>query len=548
MFRRIALILVLSAFTQHVFCNDSVNELRRSIRAAPDSARAAILVSIARLYQSENVDSCMYYAERATETAYLTHQYRALIDSETILSQIALQRRNYLRATGHQRTILEMATRLRNWDLVMEGNVAIARTWMLRGNFAEAVEFLKDGLEIAKDRSNLDFQKIFCQALVDAYRSLRLINNVIEYYAMLLEVSLAIDAEVFNNQITALQNELDIFTSESLEKLEQQQSRSSKILAIINILWAILVTAALLAFYLWFKYKYKPDIVKKQKEIGIVVNEYDSIRHSQKRIFQFLNDHTNKNIDSLSKKIKDFIVKHNKIPAKAVNNLKIINNEIFSVFGFLKDFMILSQIRSEFYKLELTSVNIPQLANNLFMDYEALAAEKKIRLTNEIHNNTLAIADEKLINIVIRNLISIAFSYSKEGKGRITVGTKIGSKRIVDNIYFEDAGFIEFWVTCDGFGLTPEQKTKMFELINKFSLPKEPEIKGYEVGLAVCKAVIEALSGNIWAETIHGEDLCIKFNLPKSKESEVRTKSLVENTQETISAEILPGGQLLLPE
>lgn len=535
-----------SACSLHVFCNTTVDEFRRSIRTAPDTARAAILVTIAQMFYSENMDSSLYYAQSATEMAFRTRQYRALIDSETLQSQIMLERRDYVAATRHQRTVLDMATRLRNWDLAMESNHAIARTWLLRNNFAEAVEFLKRGLDIAKDRNNLEFQRHFCQALIDAYRNLHRIDDVIEYYAMLVEVNRAIDAETFNNQIAAMQNEDENMVAEGVNvvKLEQQYFYVSKIFTV----WAILVTLALLTSCLWFQYRFKPGIVKKQKSLSDAVKEYGVVKENQERIFQFLTNHTNKNVNSLAERISFFIAEQNNLPSAVANGLNRINSEIFAIYGYFKDFMFLLQIRSKQYKLELATVNIPQLANNLLIDYEDFAAEKNIQLINEVQNNTLAIADKKLINIVIRNLMVIAFNYSTEGKGKITVGTKIGSKRMIENDFFDDAEFIELWVICDGFGLTSEQKIKMFELINDFSLPEDSETKSYELGLAVCKAVVESLNGNIWAETLHGEDLCIRFNLPKSKDAEVITKSLnlTENTQETISTENLPGRQLLL--
>jgi K+-sensing histidine kinase KdpD len=71
----------------------------------------------------------------------------------------------------------------------------------------------------------------------------------------------------------------------------------------------------------------------------------------------------------------------------------------------------------------------------------------------------------------------------------------------------------------------------IFDLTENLNLPGATDTKGYGVGLAVCKAVIEVFKGRIWAETRPGEGFCIRFNLPRAKELEVKTLDLVENTQ-----------------
>jgi len=158
MFRRILFLFVLLAYALHTLGNPKANELRKSMYQAPDSARAAILFTIAQLFRDENVDSCIYYAQRAYDKAYSLRQYLAVLDAQKLMSQIAVEKRDFIKATAHQTIIRDLSLRERLWDRAMENYNDMAQTWLLRNNYAEAVEFLKKGMEIAVDRNHLELQ------------------------------------------------------------------------------------------------------------------------------------------------------------------------------------------------------------------------------------------------------------------------------------------------------------------------------------------------------------------------------------------------------
>ena len=546
MLKRILLIFIVLLCSLHVLGNSRADELRKSMYQAPDSMRAAILVNIAKLFQYENMDSCIFYAQSASEMARRTRQYHTLVDSETFLSRIALEKKEYAKATSHQRTALEITVRLRNWDLAMEGYNAMAQTWLLRNNYAEAVENLKKGLEIAKDRKNLELQKYFYEALIDSYRKLRNMDAVCEHYNSLMEVNRTIDAEAYNNRIIALQTEREtlITVAEEARNWGQQRSTVSRVLNIIVLIWAMLSSAALIMAYLWFRFKLMPDIEKTQNDMTIRANKYDSFIRDQEGSFHILAYHVNTNINSLAQNINLFKKKQSALSEDADSLLNNINSDISELYGFFQNFTLLLQVQFEQLQPELTTVNIPQLASNLLAGFKNFADAKDIKLANEVQNNIFAIANEKLVDIVLRNLMTNAIKYAPVNTGQITVGAKVGSKVKTEEDFFEDNGLIEIWVTDDGIGLTPEQADKLFDLTDNHFLTEDTETKGYGIGLHVCKAVIETLKGRIWVETKPNEGFCIRFCLPKAMDIEVKTLNIEEN----INIEEITDNPLLLIE
>jgi len=539
MFRRILFILLFCRAAFDAFGNEKADALRKTIYQAPDTLRAVILTNIAKVFQYDNLDSCILYAQKASDIAWKTRQYAALIDAKTLLSSIALEKKKYVEATDHQKTILEMTLRLRDWNKAMDAYNAIAQTWLLRNNYAEAVEYLKKGVEIARDQNNHKLSKNFYQALIDSYRKLHNIEAVCTYYQKLMEVNLIIDAEPYNNRINVLQTEREQLINEvaNVRNLWLQRSTISKVFHTFVLIMAILSCGALIFAHFWYRFKINPTMIELRRKLYDKENELDTLMKEQEKTFHFLTNQVYTQINLLSRNIEYFKAQYGNYPVAADSPLNRIVNDIYALYGFFQNIILLLQAQSGQLNLEPVTVNIPQLVNDVLSSYEEFAVAKDIRLINEVQNNTFAIADERLIDTVLRNLISNAFKYVLAKSGQITVGTKIGTKVEAEDGISENTEFIEIWVIDDGIGLTPEQADLLFNLKDNLSLPEGDDIKGFGLGLPVCKAIIKAMKGRIWVETKPNEGFCIRFNLPRAKDGEVKTLQLLEVNQQIILTE-----------
>lgn len=143
---------------------------------------------------------------------------------------------------------------------------------------------------------------------------------------------------------------------------------------------------------------------------------------------------------------------------------------------------MLSQI-AEFFKPELDSLQIKLTIN----------ISDKIREIN---------ADEKQIERVISNLISNALKFTPSG-GTITIKAEVGSGK-----WEVESGTTPYSllptpriiisISDTGSGIPKELLLKVFD---KFHQVKGTEKKGTGLGLTICKYIIEAHGGRIWAES-----------------------------------------------
>ena len=97
-------------------------------------------------------------------------------------------------------------------------------------------------------------------------------------------------------------------------------------------------------------------------------------------------------------------------------------------------------------------------------------------------------ADGELLKQVLDNLLDNAFKFSPPGAG----------VRVVAKI---DRGAVLFGVQDEGVGLLPDQINQVFERFYQVDGSATRRFGGMGIGLALCKEIVEAHGGHIWAES-----------------------------------------------
>jgi len=129
------------------------------------------------------------------------------------------------------------------------------------------------------------------------------------------------------------------------------------------------------------------------------------------------------------------------------------------------------------------------------------AYKKNIEVQNEIKGYILAFADRRMINTVVRNLISNALKFTEPG-GKIVLS------------YTKENKFIEVAVSDTGVGIREENIPKLFDLTEGFSTRGTNNEQGTGLGLILCKEFVEKNGGEIRVESKYGEGSKFIFSLP----------------------------------
>ncbi|MEO9256660.1 MAG: ATP-binding protein, partial [Tepidiformaceae bacterium] len=150
-------------------------------------------------------------------------------------------------------------------------------------------------------------------------------------------------------------------------------------------------------------------------------------------------------------------------------------------------------------------VLVQRLLNSLVSNYKEGPLHRPIELTGPSNIAPVA-AEPAYLEHVIRNLISNAEKYSPAGSGIAVQLDQLDESRVVIR------------VLDHGFGIAQEESERIFERFYR-SDRTATLAGGAGMGLAVCKRLIEAMSGQIWARPREGGGLEVAFSLPFYEET-----------------------------
>jgi two-component system sensor histidine kinase VicK len=161
---------------------------------------------------------------------------------------------------------------------------------------------------------------------------------------------------------------------------------------------------------------------------------------------------------------------------RGANRLVDFSEFILDIAKIESDTLILKKEELNLNDIILTAMD--HLLLNIMKD----SARKKVKLRYEPSEHSILVdADRIRLTQVISNLLSNANKFTKEGVISITTKKKDNQQVIVS-------------VKDTGTGIDPEILSRLF---SKFS---SRSTSGTGLGLFICKSIIEAHGGNIWAE------------------------------------------------
>jgi signal transduction histidine kinase len=156
-------------------------------------------------------------------------------------------------------------------------------------------------------------------------------------------------------------------------------------------------------------------------------------------------------------------------------------------------------------KLEVEPVEMPRLVDEAIEGFYRRHTGREVQVF-DAGDAPIALGEATLITLLVDNLISNANKYSPEG-----APIEVHLRRNED-------GEAEVRVRDYGIGLDEVDVETLFVPFYR-SLKAKNQAKGVGLGLAVCKRVVEAQDGRIWAESRTGGGSDFIFTLKAAVET-----------------------------
>ncbi len=181
--------------------------------------------------------------------------------------------------------------------------------------------------------------------------------------------------------------------------------------------------------------------------------------------------------------------------------IEILHSTSKQSYALLENLLEWSRSQTGRMDMKAEKIDMHDLIEENFGLLSNQAAKKKVMLLSSVPDNTYAFADANMIRTVIRNLISNAIKYTKEGD-KISCNTSIKK----NNLLIE--------ITDTGIGIKPQNLEKLFRIDENYTTHGTDDESGTGLGLILCKEFVNRNGGDIWAESTFGEGSTFKFTLP----------------------------------
>lgn len=179
----------------------------------------------------------------------------------------------------------------------------------------------------------------------------------------------------------------------------------------------------------------------------------------------------------------------------------IINNNVLRLQKTITAVLDISNLESGGVKYKKERFHLEELIQRAVMCFTLVAEQKGLSLRTQLPATALpeVIGDREHLIRVVSNLLDNAVKYTP--RGEIVISAQ--QKNTCVEVQVKDSGM--------GIGLPKDQYGKLFERFYQ----ERPRYDGVGVGLAICKAIVEAHGGRIWAESEGtGKGATFGFTLP----------------------------------
>ncbi|MDD5207118.1 MAG: PAS domain-containing sensor histidine kinase, partial [Desulfobacterales bacterium] len=182
--------------------------------------------------------------------------------------------------------------------------------------------------------------------------------------------------------------------------------------------------------------------------------------------------------------------------------MEIIRDEALKLETLIEEFLSLSRLKAGRIGLSLSAVSVDKILLELCRANEPRAMDLGLKVDLKFNEDLPMITgDSGQLRRVFSNLMDNAIKFSAKG-GTITISSSLEQERVVVTVRDE------------GPGIAPEDLPFIFDAFHRGKADKH--IKGFGLGLASVKAIIDAHGGKVLVESELGYGSTFKVILPRN--------------------------------
>ena len=390
----------------------------------------------------------------------------------------------------------------------------IAKLYALQGNASKAVEYALRGISIGKLLDSPKHIRTAMMLICDNIEKSDKKDSIDYYLRYIYNLQDSLANISLHSQIFAFNNVSQLKINDMTNKnILQRYSRRQKLSILLG------VSLVMIMSFVLYQRKQRQQLIINNKliEKEIVAKTQltgklqEAINVKDKFISIVAHDLRNP-INSYQKLTTTLQTEYNNFTDEDRKELLgIMKQSAENIHSLLNNLLQWSNAQQRKIKLNPREFDIKKTVDSVIKLFEVQTRNKNLTLQNDLTSSCIVYADEDLITIVVRNLISNAIKFTNSG-GKICFG--------MHNLNFlED----RFYVRDNGVGMPAEKAANLFDVSKAKSEIGTSGEKGTGLGLAISYELVKMHGGDITVESAPGEGTCFYFSI-KTKRNAQTTK------------------------
>ncbi len=461
------------------------------------------------------LDSTYYYLQKAELYRDLSNNNELIYFIEEVWADYYQKKGDYKKANELNLSIIKYYENTNQSSKKASSLTQIATNYIAQNKLNEALESINSACELGESLQLKPFLLNSYEVRSEVYLKLGQYKKAYQELAK----SKTIREEVFSSEIQHSLTDLEVKNkleeqeknNEILEKenkLQEVQLIQNKIIIYFSVILIILILTVL-----YIRHNNGKNLKKRNNEL---IRAKSKLENSKKEL---LRTNTTKNIlfsivghDILNGfhpvfgMVKLLNENFDVLPdSDKKEYIKGIHKGATQNMHLIKNLLIWGKSQLENFEFQPRNLNLNVIVSKSLLSLKLFAENKNIILINKTKITTRIYADEEMLNIIFRNLITNAIKFTPEGK-KVWIEAE------------EQENFYKICIQDEGIGISQEKIDRILndnEIQSQHGTNNE---KGTGLGLIISKDFINKNNGilSIESEINKGTKMC--FTLPKAKQ------------------------------
>ena len=177
-----------------------------------------------------------------------------------------------------------------------------------------------------------------------------------------------------------------------------------------------------------------------------------------------------------------------------------------NIMNLVEDILDYSDVESGKYESHSNRLDLKEFEKYVYRKYHYQAWDKNIQLIIEYEEpKDIIVANTQVINKILDNLVNNAIKFTEVGY------VKVSARVNYDGLNPES---LTVTVSDSGIGIEESQLSVIFDMFSQLDSSVTREYGGLGIGLTVCKRLVLALGGAIFAQSVVGIGSRFMFTAP----------------------------------